>query len=306
MSSIIAQCTGRWPAILSSLGINGSFLLNKHGPCPICQDDKQDRYRFDDKDGRGTYICSGCGSGDGMDLAMRVTGMSFAEVAKEIEQSLGTLPDPAPQKPKVDPAIRLRKIAHACKLDNHASMTVRRYLKSRGLAPALCTQSAIMDYWHDDQKTRDVPVMVHLVSDAEGNPATYHLTYLTQEGRKLSAGPAKKVMTPVRPWKGGAVRLCEPGVTLGIAEGIETALACREMFGIPVWAAINANNLEAFVPPSGVQKVVIFADTDRSFTGQSVAYNLARRLIKTMDVEVNAPESGDFADHYEKEYAQCS
>ncbi len=36
------------------------------------------RFRFDDKEGRGTWICNHCGAGDGADLAMKVTGMSSA------------------------------------------------------------------------------------------------------------------------------------------------------------------------------------------------------------------------------------
>ena len=53
-------------------------LSGKHGPCPLCGG--RDRFRFDDKDGRGTYFCSGCGAGDGVRLAMGITGLSFANL----------------------------------------------------------------------------------------------------------------------------------------------------------------------------------------------------------------------------------
>ena len=57
---------GRWRDILQSLGMDERSLSGKHGPCPMCGG--KDRFRFDDKDGRGTYFCSGCGAGDGVKL----------------------------------------------------------------------------------------------------------------------------------------------------------------------------------------------------------------------------------------------
>ena len=49
----------RWLAILPALGVPSHFLRNKHGPCPVCGG--KDRFRFDDKDGKGTFFCNGCG-----------------------------------------------------------------------------------------------------------------------------------------------------------------------------------------------------------------------------------------------------
>src|SRR5690554_5454604 len=57
---------GKWPGILSRLGVDESFLLNRHGPCPNCGG--KDRYRFSDQEGTGSYYCSQCGPGDGFDL----------------------------------------------------------------------------------------------------------------------------------------------------------------------------------------------------------------------------------------------
>ena len=62
---------GRWRGILHSLGMDERSLSGKHCPCPLCGG--KDRFRFDDKDGRGTYYCSGCGAGDGVKLAMGLT-----------------------------------------------------------------------------------------------------------------------------------------------------------------------------------------------------------------------------------------
>ena len=88
-------------------------------------------------------------------------------------------------------------------------------------------------------------------------------------------------------------------MTLGIAEGIETALAASQRFGVPIWAATNAVLLEAWVPPEGVERVVIVGDNDASFTGQAAAFGLARRLVqKGLTVEIRIPDQvgKDWAD----------
>jgi putative DNA primase/helicase len=106
---------------------------------------------------------------------------------------------------------------------------------------------------------------------------------------------------------GCAVRLMRHDDTLGIAEGIETALSATEVFGVPVWAALNANRLEAWEPPAGVRRVVIFGDNDENFVGQSAAYNLAARLrrgryatIETVEVQIPDRAGWDWNDYLVK------
>lgn len=96
MSKIIDLAQGRWVEILSSVGgIPVSYLDNKHKPCPSCRDG-DDRFRFDDQDGNGTWFCSHCGGkdgsgggGTGMSLLMRVKGWEFKEAARAVEDYLG-------------------------------------------------------------------------------------------------------------------------------------------------------------------------------------------------------------------------
>jgi hypothetical protein len=61
---------GNWHAVLTALGISAQLLDGRHHPCPGCGG--TDRFRFDDKEGRGTWICSQGGgaplAGDALDL----------------------------------------------------------------------------------------------------------------------------------------------------------------------------------------------------------------------------------------------
>jgi putative DNA primase/helicase len=100
MSDIKDLTRGRWPDLLAQLGgLTAEQLTDTHQPCPCCGG--TDRYRFDDKDGTGSWYCNQCGGkdgagggGTGMDLLMRVTNWSYAEACRRIEQHLAVIPEP--------------------------------------------------------------------------------------------------------------------------------------------------------------------------------------------------------------------
>ena len=84
------RAVGQWRGILSALGVPDKALRNRHGPCPMCGG--KDRFRFDDKGGRGTWFCSHCGAGDGIEFVKRHQGVEFRDAARLIEQHIGTVP----------------------------------------------------------------------------------------------------------------------------------------------------------------------------------------------------------------------
>jgi len=76
-----------WARVLVQLGIPETCLRNKHGPCPACAG--KDRFRFDNKRGRGDFYCNVCGAGDGFKLLERVYGWPFTEVRKRVVEAAG-------------------------------------------------------------------------------------------------------------------------------------------------------------------------------------------------------------------------
>ena len=76
VSDVIMAANGNWREILCLLGVNIP-MNKKHGPCPICGG--KDRFRFDDKDKRGTWICNQCGAGDGLNLVCKTKSISAKE-----------------------------------------------------------------------------------------------------------------------------------------------------------------------------------------------------------------------------------
>lgn len=292
--------TGRWPGILAALGVDAAFLSGKHTSCPVCGG--KDRFRFDDKAGRGTFYCSHCGAGDGFTLLQNLKGWAFRDAAREVEQIVGTVTavPPAPTFNDEDKLRALRRVwSEAAPLrEGNEAMN---YLAGRGLHVDL-PMSALrlhpgLVYRDGGNTLGKFPALVALVTGTDGKGVTLHRTYL-QDGHKAPVPSPKKLM-PGKPIKGAAIHLHPADDVLGIAEGIETALAAHQLFGVPVWSCVSAVGIESFIPPKEVRKVVIFADNDISGTGQAAGWALAKRLIADgLAVEVKLPEriGTDWAD----------
>lgn len=294
----IAQ--GRWKSILTVMGMDERALSGKHGPCPMCGG--KDRFRFDNKEGRGTYFCSGCGAGDGVQLAMGITGLPFRDAVVEIERIAGVA-TPTTPKPADDPErikARLRK-AWREGAQIRRGDAVHGYLAGRGLSlhdlPLSIRCHPGLAYHDGERVLGTFPAMLAAIVSPTGQPMSIHRTYI-QDKRKAPVPAPKKLMQGL-PLAGAAIRLTPVSRTLGIAEGIETALACLQQFDVPTWACVSAGVLEAFEPPAGVEHVIVFGDHDDTFTGQAAAYRLAHRLArKAIEVEVCIPPApGDWLDH---------
>lgn len=293
------RARGRWYGILTELGINPKLLANRHGPCPLCGG--TDRFRFDDRDGRGTWICNHCGAGDGPEMVKRLNNVDFKGAAKMVEKVVGSVPRMPPPRPT--PAATLDELVRTW----HRSEAIvsgspaGRYLLSRCGLKAFPIQLR--------EIFNGIPEMIAKVCNGAGAGISLHRTFLTPEGTKANGvgRSARKLMPGSLP-DSVAIRLSlitddDVPKVLGVAEGIETALSVRQMFGIQCWSLINSVMMAKWNPPEGVEKIIIYGDNDVSFTGQAAAYKLAYRLCaKVGEVEVKIPDRlGDWNDVHQEQ-----
>lgn len=300
---------GRWRSILRDFGMAEKYLTGKHTDCPICGDGK-DRFRFDDKDGKGSYFCSVCGNGDGFQLLEQWGGVSFREAAAKIEGIAPTMPK---EKPRGTISLADAKSMVSRIWRESAPLTegddAWRYLQGRGLKPQRLHLKSVRLHPGLDCREGGVLVgrfkaLVLVVASPAGEVVTLHRIFL-KDGAKAPVEKPKK-MLPVPDEitvNGASIRLSAFDEVIGLAEGPETAWACEQMFGMPVWSCISSGGIETWEPPPGgrVRKVVIFADNDANFAGQKAAYVLANRLALRfkLEVEVEVPPnvSSDWADY---------
>jgi putative DNA primase/helicase len=228
---------------------------------------------------------------------MKLRGMTFADVAKEIRAKVGSVKETYSKaanggKKDFGPYIEAlwkgaRPLAHG-----DPAMT---YLQNRGLdigvAPSQLRYHARVKFTPNGGGAANYhPAMLAQVVSPDASRRTVHITYLTEDGQKANVSPCRKMAPGAIP-EGGAVRLAASAETMGIAEGIETALSASQLFGVPVWAATSAPIMLKWQPPKTVKHVLIFGDTDDSFTGQLAAYGLASHLLaKGFGVEVRLPD----------------
>ena len=275
--------TGKWYGVLTALGIDREYLQNRHGPCPICEEGT-DRFRFDDKDGRGTYYCNTCGAGDGFELLQKVKGWSFVDCLDSIRPIIDHTTVQV-SKPKKDPTLALKKVARMSTPVNFTG-SVADYLRSRGLNAYPDTlKEAKLYTWEEGVKLGPFPAMLGLIQDAKGAGVSYHITY-THNGEKLKGMTSRKIMPPKGTITGAAIRLHDHEGHICLAEGIETALAASKVSELPAFSVMNAHCMATFEPPEDVKAVDIYADNDASFVGQKSAYQLAERLA-AKDIKVN-------------------
>jgi putative DNA primase/helicase len=265
---------GKWPSILAACGVDKAYLGRKNGPCPLCQDGR-DRFKFDDKEGRGTWLCSHCGAGDGFALLQKLKGWNFGEALREVAALTGTARPVKIRQGRPEAAVReeMNAIWRRARPIAEVEAAVLWWLHRLGEIPASPNLRALPQlpcFGHGDH-----PAMVAMIHGPDGKPVSLHRTYLTPDGRKADIPEPRRVMDIELP-KGSAIRLAPATDVLGVAEGIETAESCRLLFGVPTWATISAGNMKGFVPPPEIRRLVIFGELDGSFTGQAAAFELAR------------------------------
>lgn len=252
--------------------------------------------------GANRILCPGPGHGrNDRSLAVTLTdsgflvhsfaGDDFKECRDHVKAVLGLSDDNPPLStpaPFVDPD-RMRKQKTAVEIWERstpiAGTLAEAYLASRGI---IYSCDALRFY-------PGGRAMVALITNAlTGEPQGVHRTFLDRDGKKID----RKMLGIAA---GGVVRLSaseEVTSGLGVAEGIETALASPYR---PVWACLSAGTLRTFPVLPGIGALTIIADHDRA--GIDAANECGQRWHSAgCEVTITLPTAAgaDFADLVEE------
>ena len=307
---------GRWNDILSALAPSVALAwerVGKHVACPSHSGKTETNFRVHPKwSDDGGMVCNTCGKfSDGFQVLRWQNGWGFIEAVRAIhEYRGGSVQRLTPQeiarretehqqkreaqrKARAAEDVRMKRNLNAVW---HASIALehpdaapgRLYLANRGLSlnhyPSELRFHPALYYQDDEGVNRGRhPTLLARLRTSDGDPGCLLRIYITMDGqkmpieapnsvKKMMESPSQSILT------GGAIRLSPVACILGIAEGVETAFAAQELFGINCWSSYSATLLESFEPPAGADKVIIFADKDVSGTGQKSAHILAEKL----------------------------
>lgn len=288
---------GRWPDILSLMGIDVPASPRAQVACPVCGG--KDRFRFDD-DGRGAHFCNNCGAGDGLELVKKVnscdatlaaqlvadvlginvqdmrtpTSQCGAQQQKELAERRAAL---AQQQAKEQAARAARFSSKLMALTAQAQPRESAYLGCKGLPGFIYPLMP------------DGTLVLTLVN--ESGTATAAQTITANGDKRLITGSAKK----------GAYHVINPShspQTVIIGEGLATVLSVHLMRPDALAVvAIDAGNL---LPVAQVMRrlypqaqIVIAADNDIKPDEPNTGKDAAEKAAATVTGLVALP-SGDY------------
>ncbi|EIV9009393.1 toprim domain-containing protein [Salmonella enterica] len=267
VTETVKQACGHWPHILPALGVK--VIKNRHQSCPVCGG--SDRFRFDDKEGRGTWFCNQCGAGDGLKLVEKVFGVSASEAAGKVNAVTGNLPPVAPEviaaAEAETEADRKAAAALAVRLmDKTRPATGNAYLTRKGFPALEClTLTAVHKTGGVTFRAGDVVVPLY-----DNTGALVNLQLINSEGlkRTLKGGQVKGACHVIEGKK-------QAGKRLWIAEGYATALTVHHLTGETVMVALSSVNLLSLASLARQKhpacQIVLAADRDLNGNGQSKA-----------------------------------
>ncbi len=186
-----------------------------------------------------------------------------------------------------------------------------RYLSNRlskQLLPDCLHVSNALRFSAEQKLAGAIGALVALMRDPiTTTPTGVHLTYLNQHAGNLRLGGRN-----LRGFRGYAGVVCfgssdEMPEELGIAEGLETALAASVLnLGLKVWPTLSTAGLAKFPPLNGVKRLTIFADNDRNGAGLDAARRAARawhQVGALVEVKMPAERGMDWNDVLGKHHA---
>lgn len=281
VSDITSKAKGQWRPILEGYGCQLPSSRH-HGPCPVCGG--KDRFRFDDKDGRGTWFCNQCGAGDGLNLVAKFTGKSLKHAANDVAAILGLTGNKATatQAPTVqasqenESAHEIRKAGLAAELADRMtreSLSVSceniPYLASKGFK-GFAVKVLRENYLHALPRYKGIyrylegTLLVPLM-DVTGFIHTAEL--ISKSGKYAIAGGRKKeCFALIEPKQGD----WQESKIVAIAEGYATGLSVRELSSnnLTVFCGMSKNGLMG----AALAAQILFPDAEIVITGDNSAH----------------------------------
>lgn len=270
VTETVKQACGHWPRILPALGVK--VIKNRHQACPMCGG--SDRFRFDDKEGRGTWFCNQCGAGDGLKLVEKVFGEKPSEAAQRVNAVTGSLPPVAREVIATTEAGTEadRKAAAALAvelMEKTRPATGNVYLTRKGFPGHECLMLT------DTHKTGGVTycagdLAVPLYDDKGALVNLQLIRLVGDKGikRTLKGGQVKGACHIIEGQK-------QAGKRLWIAEGYATALTVHHLTGETVMMALSSVNLLSLASLARSKypacQIVLAADRDLNGDGQTKA-----------------------------------
>lgn len=286
-----------WVSVVTSLtsGLNKAVdNLGAHVDCPFPHRHRrnggQSDFRlFDDFDETGRAICTCHPSGVGViELLLDLdVAPNVGYLAKKIRELVdgGTVKPVQYERPTVKEDVsakieakakRLAKLkSQLLPLDHPQSEPMRKYYATRGLNiksteskfhPGLAYYVVDKDEKTGFKKLGTYPCIVSFIKNVKNEDVVEHRIFITSDGDKAPVPKPKKLgSTAYRSETSGcAIRARESDqTTLHICEGVEVAEALKlTMPAERIWSAPFAVLLGHVEIPTGVKKVVIWADLD--------------------------------------------
>lgn len=258
------------------------------GPCPVCGGTN----RFAINQRKQVFVCRGASAGGVIKLVEHVDGLGFLDAVELLtgrpkpggrrelsEQERQDLARKRQQQDEMN-AQRRRDQEERDRRDRERRLSSARgiwqetlpiggtmaesYLEGRGLDCRRLDSSVLR--FHPCLPYPDLPgylpALVAKVSAPDGTGTGIWRIFLGDGPKGRARVPNAKLGLGVV--RGGAVRIGGISDTIGIAEGIESALAAAEISGwaYPIWAALSTSGIATFEPPPGVRRVIVFPDFD--------------------------------------------
>lgn len=270
VTQAVKRAGGHWPQLLPAVGISID-ATGRHTACPMCGG--KDRFRFDNKEGRGTWLCNQCGAGDGLNLVEKTLSLTPTEAALRIGSLLGELLDnPATSQPDEDnnDAARQRAAVQAqTKINAAATQSGNAYLSAKGWpdVDVLTLQGKPLRVGGITYPPGDVLVPL---TTPDGEVVNIQLINAQGDKRTLKGGQVKGTF---HRFSG------KQAAVIWLAEGYATGLTLHRLTGDTVYIALSANNLLTLarelqpLHPAATQ--LIAADRDENGTGQRQAEQAA-------------------------------